>query len=204
MSDSPGGVITKKSESFISSPSQEGDRSQEVVWIRHAALKEHDLMIPMSGLNTLNDLRIQAQKKVCDVADGSVVIKELRRKNGELLDLKDPIHQCIKKSEVLVAISDETVKAKKHIRVEHAELIKRKVELWLPIDEGVLNYDIFFNKVQDLLQVHLGPNYILSKMTTLGEGRLVDNEQVLNEEVDKGAVIEAETKEIKTKGCFCF
>ena len=58
------GVITKKSESFISPPTTEGARAKEVVWIRHAALKEHDLMIPMEGLNVLNDLRIQAQKKV--------------------------------------------------------------------------------------------------------------------------------------------
>ena len=199
------GVITKKSESFISPPTTEGARAKEVVWIRHAALKEHDLMIPMEGLNTLNDLRIQAQKKVSDVADAEVIIKELRRKNGELLDLKDPIHSCIKKSEVLVAISDETVKAKKHIRIEHDELIKRKVELWLPIeDSSTLNFGQFRNKVQDLLQVHLGPNEVLKKMTTLGDGKEIADEKTLNEEIAKGSVIETETKSVSTSKCLCF
>ena len=177
----------------------------EHVVMRKDALKEHDLMIPMEGLNTLNDLRIQAQKKVSDVADGEVIIKELRRKNGELLDLKDPIHSCIKKSEVLVAISDETVKAKKHIRIEHDELIKRKVELWLPIeDSSTLNFGQFRNKVQDLLQVHLGPNEVLKKMTTLGDGKEIADEKTLNEEIAKGSVIETETKSVSTSKCLCF
>ncbi|QDZ18550.1 hypothetical protein HOP50_02g10540 [Chloropicon primus] len=197
------GVVLKKTESFISPP--QGDRKKEVVWIRHAALKEHDLMIPMEGLNSLTDLRIQAQKKISEVADGEVIIKELRRKNGELLDLKDTIHSCVKKSEILVAISDETVKAKKHIRIEHAELIKRKVELWLPIEDSTLNYDTFRNKVQDLLQVHLGPDEVLKKMTTLDGGRVIDNASILNEEVAKESVIETETRSLATKkGCFCF
>ena len=101
------GVITKKSESFISHSHEDRAAKKEVVWIRHAALKEHDLMIPMEGLNSLNDLRIQAQKKIGEVADGEVIIKEIRRKNGELLDLASTLHSCVKKSEVLVAISGE-------------------------------------------------------------------------------------------------
>ena len=102
------GIVTKKADSFIQAPaplSRQDSKSQRVVWIRHAALKEHDLMIPMEGLNTMNDLRIQAQKKIGEVADGEVLVKELRRKNGELLDLKAPLQTCVKRSEVLVAIS---------------------------------------------------------------------------------------------------
>ena len=97
-------MITKKSNSFVS---QEGhaDKKKEVVWIRHAALKEHDLMIPLEGLNTLNDLKLNAEVKIGEVADGRVNIKELRRKNGELLDLNEALHTSVKKSEVLVAIS---------------------------------------------------------------------------------------------------
>ena len=66
------GVITKKFESFISHSQEDRAAKKEVVWIRHAALKEHDLMIPMGGLNSLNSLRIQAQKKIGEVADGEV------------------------------------------------------------------------------------------------------------------------------------
>ena len=97
-------MITKKSESFVSHPS-DANNKKEVVWIRHTALKEHDQMVPLEGLNTLNDLRINAQKKIGEVADGEVIIKELRRKNGELLDFKSMLHESVKKSEVLVAIS---------------------------------------------------------------------------------------------------
>lgn len=96
-------MITKKSDSFISQG--DAEKKKEVVWIRHAALKEHDLMIPLEGLTSLNDLKLNAEKKIGEVADGEVHIKELRRKNGELLDLTQDLHTIIKKSEVLVAIS---------------------------------------------------------------------------------------------------
>ncbi len=196
-------MITKKSESFISHGPEE--RKKEVVWIRHAALKEHDLMIPLDGLNTLNDLRIQAQKKIGEVSDGDVIIKEIRRKNGELLELKSNLFECVKKSEVLVAISDETVEAKKHIRIEHEELSKRKVELWLPIEDSTVQYSVFRNKVQDLLQVHLGPEVLLKDMKAMEGGALIDNEDLLNEEVGKGTVIQVETRTREKKGCFsCF
>lgn len=96
-------MITKKSDSFISQG--DAEKKKEVVWIRHAALKEHDLMIPLEGLSSLNDLKLNAEKKIGEVADGTVHIKELRRKNGELLDLSHELHAVVRKSEVLVAIS---------------------------------------------------------------------------------------------------
>ena len=104
---------------------------------------------------------------------------------------------------------DETVKAKKHIRIEHPELKKRKVELWLPIDEydKTLHYNQFRNKVQDLLQIHLGPQVVLFKMKSKNGGRIIENETILNEEVNKGAVVYVETKLEEPKSfslCGCF
>lgn len=97
------------------------------------------------------------------------------------------------------------MKAKKHIRIEHPELIKRKVELWLPLDGSTsLKYDSFFYKVQDLLQVHLGTEEVLTKMKSLNGGRPIDNDTALDEEIEKGTVIEAYTRTVKTSKCFCF
>ena len=98
-------ITTRKStESFVNTHPDE--KKQQVVWIRHAALKEHDLMLPLEGgLVTLNDLRIEAQKKVGQVSDAEIIVKEIRRKNGELLDLRANLHESVKKSEILIAIS---------------------------------------------------------------------------------------------------
>lgn len=102
------------------------------------------------------------------------------------------------------SLLDETVKAKKHIRIDHDALRNKKVELWLPIEDSVVDYDNFRTKVQDLLQVHLGNETVLKKMKALDEGTDIDTEEVLNKEIEKGTVILAQTKKIQTSSCFCF
>ena len=105
---------------------------------------------------------------------------------------------------VCILSKDETVKAKKHIRIDHDALRNKKVELWLPIEDSVVNYDNFRKKVEDLLQNHLGDKVILKKMKALDEGTDIDSQDVLNKEIIKGTVILAQTKNISSSSCFCF
>lgn len=181
------------------------DDKQEVVWIRHKALKTHDLMIPFKDMATIADLRKAAAKEISKLV-GEVEVTELRRKNGELLNNMHNVEGTCTKHEVIVAISEEkeSYTTIPHVQIEHEKLAHKKVEIWLPVDES-MTFDGFKEKVEHMLKSHLGQNHYLKGVKTPSGEYLGSEEDFLQQikNSDKpGLVLKASTR--KEKSCFCF